>query len=98
MDNGEDDSEWRSSVESDWLEFNDSSVSTANMNQLRSDAIGGSSSNSDIDFESGKSAYMLIYERKRKNKVREVTQSAKDIEKVTQVSGRSVDHVVPSWI
>ena len=80
------------------------------MIDLRKDAIGGgSSSTSDWDTDSGKSAYMLIYERKRKKDVREVTSAAevkeaeteeatKAAETVKLVSGRDVESIVPAWI
>ena len=99
-----DDSEWKRSVDSNWLEFNDSVVREASMDKIKADAIGGGSSSSSYyeSSGSGKSAYMLIYEKKRKKSVREVEiqDESKDAtsELVRQLSGTEVETFIPVWI
>ena len=47
------------------------------MTDLRKDALGdgsGSSNYYSYDIDSGKSAYMLVYEKKRKKDIRQVTE------------------------
>jgi len=72
------DTAWRDSVDSNWLKFDDSSVYATRMADLWSDGLGGggNSGASDYGYSSddnyGKSAYMLVYERKSKKEIREV--------------------------
>ena len=66
---GEDDPEWANTEKDPWMEFNDSRVSEYKFSKLKDDAFGGSKSSSGWGSWStsyGQSAYMLVYERKKK--------------------------------
>ena len=72
---------WQASNQSQWLKFNDDEVSQFDLNELEKDSFGGDTTNltSDELYISntsggsyGKNAYMLIYEKKLKNPLREV--------------------------
>ena len=104
------DSQWQDSVNSNWLKFDDGHVSQATKAELRRDGLGGGSQSSSDpysyggDADYGMSAYMLVYERKSKNEIREVTNPESDRaqedeeEKVERVNFRQVDTSVPDWI
>lgn len=49
-----------------WLKFNDSHVSIFNINDIEKECFGGASKGSSYNFENFQNAYMLIYERKKK--------------------------------
>ena len=53
-----------------WLKFNDSHVSIFNINDIEKECFGGASKGSSYNFENFQNAYMLIYERKKKNPIR----------------------------
>ena len=72
---------WRASNESDWKKFDDETVESYNPGNLEKDAFGGDTSALTQDEQYiastangawGRSAYMLIYEKKLKKPVREV--------------------------
>ena len=46
----------------------------------------------------GKSAYMLVYERKSKKNLREHSKDENGDDKVTEVNFREVEKYVPDWI
>jgi hypothetical protein len=46
----------------------------------------------------GKSAYMLIYDRRSKKSLREVAEEAPDDAPTTEIPFKSVESVVPAWI
>lgn len=80
-DPAQNEAEWRSSIDSDWKKFDDESVSFYNLADLEKDSFGGNLSalTDDEKYISntaggswGKSAYMLIYEKKLKQPIREV--------------------------
>ena len=72
--------EWQQSNQSGWKEFNDDQVSHYTLSNLEKDAYGGADNMTGFEAEVasmqqgayGKSAYMLIYEKKLKRKIREV--------------------------
>ena len=74
--------EWLDVVKCNWREFNDESVSAFTFNNMPGEAFGGDKAGlkdnemaafqSDTTGNYGKSAYMLIYERKHKKQIREV--------------------------
>ena len=53
------------------MEFNDSTVREFNFDKIKDDCFGGDGRGSDDSFSFGgsygKSAYMLVYERRKKN-------------------------------
>lgn len=69
-DKDEEAPEWLLTDKEKWLEFNDSQVKHYTFNSLESDCYGGGNPNSmsgDQVFDYSKNAYMLIYEKRRKN-------------------------------
>ena len=85
----DDGAEWRSSIDFDWKEFNDSDVSGYSISQLPDDAYGGTNNLTQAEKDLaqtstqfgdtyGKSAYMLVYERKVKKDIREVANPGSD--------------------
>lgn len=72
----EHDEEWADTSKDKWMEFNDSRVSDYNFDDLKADAFGGSSGSDDWFggiFKSssyGKSAYVLVYEKRFKNAIK----------------------------
>lgn len=69
---------WSATETDPWMEFNDSTVRTFNFDKLKEECFGGSGGNEDSWTTSnnswggtyGKSAYMLIYERRKKKPVK----------------------------
>lgn len=68
---------WAATETDPWMEFNDSTVRNFNFDKLKEECFGGSGGNEDSWGASsgfggsyGKSAYMLIYERKKKKPVK----------------------------
>jgi hypothetical protein len=67
--------EWMDTSKDKWMEFNDSRVSDYNFEDLKADSFGGSAGNDDWFggmFKSnsyGKSAYLLVYEKRFKKPV-----------------------------
>jgi hypothetical protein len=61
--------EWLLTEKEKWLEFNDSQVKHYAFNSLEADCFGGGNPNSmgGDSFDYSKNAYMLIYEKRRKN-------------------------------
>jgi ubiquitin carboxyl-terminal hydrolase 34 len=61
--------EWMLTEKEKWLEFNDSQVKHYAFNSLEADCYGGGNPNSmgGESFDYSKNAYMLIYEKRRKN-------------------------------
>ena len=89
--------------------FDDSSVEFYNLRDLEKDSYGGqaglNSYEQDIAQTSGgvwgKSAYMLVYEKKLKRDIREVEvreEASIEEEKVNYVKYRGVEPHVPDWI
>ncbi len=73
----EDSPTWASTETDQWMEFNDSSVRNFNFDKLKEEAFGEDSKGSSgmdngwNNFGSyGKSAYMLVYERKKKKPIK----------------------------
>ena len=69
-----DDPTWAETENEPWKEFNDSHVKEYKFSDLKLDCFGGSSGNEEMGgwFKSssqsyGKSAYMLVYEKRRKD-------------------------------
>ena len=89
-------------------------MSQFDLSELEKDAFGGDTTNltSDELYISntsggsyGKNAYMLIYEKKLKNPIREVViapadagAAANEEEKIRQVDYSQVDKYIPEWI
>lgn len=70
---------WDKTENDPWMEFNDSTVKDFNFEKLKDDCFGGdkkSSGGSDLggwsfgESSYGKSAYMLVYERKKKRPIK----------------------------
>ncbi len=60
---------WPETEKDSWMEFNDSTVREFSFDKIKEDCYGGESSGDSWGFSSstyGKSAYMLIYERRSK--------------------------------
>ena len=53
-----------------WLKFNDSHISIFDINDIEKECFGGASKRSGYHSENFQNAYMLIYERKKKNPIR----------------------------
>ena len=69
-DKDEETPEWLLTDKEKWLEFNDSQVKHYSFNSLEADCFGGGNPNQisgDQVFDYSKNAYMLIYEKRRKN-------------------------------
>ncbi|CDW78148.1 ubiquitin carboxyl-terminal hydrolase family protein [Stylonychia lemnae] len=69
--------EWLLTEKENWLEFNDSTVKDYRFANLEEDCYGGGSSsnsgnfqNSDMKNDYSRNAYMLIYEKRRKEKIK----------------------------
>lgn len=67
----EDDPNWSKTESDPWMEFNDSTVREFNLDKLKEEGYGGDGKSGSDDTWSfggsyGKSAYMLVYERKKK--------------------------------
>lgn len=100
---------WRASNESDWKKFDDDQVGSYNFNDIGKDSFGGDASSLTQDEQYiantaggswGRSAYMLIYEKKLKKPIREVVlgTSSEEEEKIVSVDYRSVEAFVPEWV
>ena len=66
-----DDPKWEQTEADPWMEFNDSTVRDFNFEKLKDECFGGDGKSSDdggwgFGGSYGKSAYMLVYERKKK--------------------------------
>ena len=66
-----------------WLKFNDSHVSIFNINDIEKECFGGASKGSSYNFENFQNAYMLIYERKKKNPIR-IMYDEKEIKEINE--------------
>ena len=68
--------EWLLTEKDTWLEFNDSSVRSFKFSNLEEDCFGGIAQNQvagSSDFKDySKNAYMVIYEKRRKDKIKVV--------------------------
>lgn len=90
----------------DWREFNDESVSFFFSKNIAEHGYGGYLNDAEMriytsgapgDF--GKSAYMLVYEKKLKSELRQINPSEDGKEEVeTKVAFNSVEKEVPDWI
>ena len=88
--NTETETQWGATENDEWLEFNDSNVREYNFNKLKDDAFGGESNKIGISSEFmllnsrsetyGKSAYMLVYERKLKRSLVRLTNPGVPVE------------------
>lgn len=69
---------WGKTENDPWMEFNDSTVKDFNFEKLKDDCFGGEKKSSGDSMGSwsfgdssyGKSAYMLVYERKKKRPIK----------------------------
>lgn len=70
--------EWLLTEKEKWLEFNDSQVKHYAFNSMEADCFGGGNPNSigGETFNYSKNAYMLIYEKRRKNPLKFVVPEA----------------------
>ena len=62
-----------------WLKFNDSHISIFDINDIEKECFGGSRKGASYNFENFQNAYMLIYERKKKNPIRVLYYNEKEI-------------------
>lgn len=85
-DSNEQEQEWVRTENDKWMEFNDSHVKNWDFADLEDECFGGSKGGSGGEdvmsgfFRSsamsfGKSAYLLVYEKKEKNKIRQIVQT-----------------------
>jgi hypothetical protein len=67
-----DDPNWARTEGDQWMEFNDSTVRGFNFEKLKEECFGGDSGSDGWGWggSSGKSAYMLVYERKQKKPIK----------------------------
>lgn len=67
-----DDPNWASTEQDQWMEFNDSTVRGFNFEKLKEECFGGDGGADSWGWggSSGKSAYMLVYERKQKKPIK----------------------------
>ena len=91
----ENDPTWKNTETDPWLEFNDSMVREFNFEKLKEDCFGGDGKGGNDDGWSfggsyGKSAYMLVYERKKKKDLK-ILVPKEDVES-TKVKGEKVYH------
>lgn len=80
----EDDPCWEKTETDPWMEFNDSTVRDFNFDKLKDEAFGGDGKGGFDETWSfggsyGKSAYMLVYERKKKRELKILVQK-EDVE------------------
>ena len=75
-----------------WLKFNDSHVSIFNINDIEKECFGGASKGSSYNFENFQNAYMLVYERKKKNPIRIVfgEKEAKEINENSNIKNENI--------
>jgi hypothetical protein len=92
---------WEKVEDDHWRKFDDSRIDVSAFSRMEGEAFGGDQSRvaaddlSQVEYGWGKSAYMLVYERKTKRDIRQVdpeTQAA------TVVKWNEVEPVVPDWI
>lgn len=81
--------EWLDTSKDKWMEFNDSRVSDYNFEDLKGDCYGGSAGNDDWfggmfkTASYGKSAYLLVYEKRFKKPIKILIPEVKEGENVT---------------
>lgn len=76
--------EWYHGIDKDWKRFDDGDVSSYNPQNIGQDAFGGSGAHSQFlrDMQDaygndyGENAYMLIYEKKVKKSIRQISKDA----------------------
>lgn len=99
-----DEAKWMD-LSKDWREFNDETVSFFFSKNIPEQGYGGYLTEQEMriytsgapgDF--GKSAYMLVYEKKHKSELRQISTSESGDEVETKVAFNSVEKVVPDWI
>jgi len=72
----EKDANWDKTENEPWMEFNDSTVKDFKFEKLKDDCFGGEKKSAEVgafsfgDSSYGKSAYMLVYERKKKKPIK----------------------------
>ena len=117
--NDESNADWVKTDKDPWKEFNDNVIKTFNFDNLKTECYGGSSNNfADDEVEAfwrndtqsyGKSAYMLVYERKKKSPLREVQITSLQCadtapseptseEIIVEVPFKEVKPYMPEWI
>jgi hypothetical protein len=89
----EEDPKWALTETDPWMEFNDSTVREFNFEKMKDECYGGDgkSAGSDTDTWSfggasssyGKSAYMLVYERRKKRPLKILVVPGEEVEKAT---------------
>ena len=94
---------WSNVEKDDWLKFDDDEVSTYLFSGMAGEAFGGdgtSLSNDEVtkllasDKGYGKSAYMLVYECKKKKDVRQMQEDGTE----TKIDYKSVTKNIPDWL
>jgi ubiquitin carboxyl-terminal hydrolase 34 len=118
-----DEAKWNNVEKNSWRKFDDEQTTMFTFSDLKGDAFGGDLSSltsaetemfiADKGSSYGKSAYMLVYERKKKNDLRivEVPEAAekegaedekmeeiKTEEVITRVPWREANPSVPDWV
>ena len=63
---------------SNWLKFNDSSVSKFDISNLPQECYGGANENNGFHYENCQNAYLLVYERKKKTPLKIVVDINKE--------------------
>jgi hypothetical protein len=91
----ENDPKWPLTEQDPWMEFNDSTVRDVNFDKIKEDGFGGDGKSGSDDAWSfggsyGKSAYILVYERRKKRPLKMLV-PAEELEQV-KASGEKILH------
>ena len=92
---------WEKVEDDSWRKFDDSRIDVSLFSRMEGEAFGGDQSRVDqsditsVEYGWGKSAYMLVYERKTKRDIRQVDL---ETEATSMVKWSDVEQVVPEWI
>jgi hypothetical protein len=78
-----------------WREFNDDDNKYFAFSDLGKEAFGNEVSNFSQRESSGKSAYMLVYERKQKTSIRQISCEDKSEQLLPY---KSIEPTVPEWL
>lgn len=92
---------WEKVEDDSWKKFDDSRIDISLFSRMEGEAFGGDASRVDnndlsqVEYGWGKSAYMLVYERKTKRDIRQVDP---ETQTTSILKWSEVEPAVPDWI
>lgn len=89
--------EWLDVSKDSWREFNDDEVKYFSFSSLVKEAYGDEVKDFQKSATSGKSAYMLVYERKLKTDIRQIDITTED-KTESLMKYRDVPKFIPDWL